>query len=142
MSGDVFGIEPAPPQVPGPPGPPGPAATNVLSSTATGVVLQGSPLYPSSPDHLSVLTTAEAAVAALAGFAVAAASSGAAVDCYTDGVVPVFSGLTTGVEYFVYGPGAPVTFGSIPSGAWYRSVGAALNTTTLLFKRGPVFQKP
>lgn len=140
MSGDIFGIEPAPPQVPGPPGPTGPAATNLFSSTATGAIAAGSPLYPVSADHLSVLTTAENSVANLAGFAQAAAADGAAVACYSDGLVPVFSSLSAGTEYFIYGPGPPVAFASIPAGAWYRSVGTAVNPTTLLFKRGPVIR--
>ena len=142
MSGDVIGIEPSRPPVAGPPGPAGPAASNLVTTTASGAIARAQALAPAGDDVVGTLGATEAGVAGLLGFAQAAAADGAPVSYYSEGLTPLFTALVAGQEYFVYSSTGIFPSGSIPAGSFYRSVGVAVNSTTILFKRGPVIRKP
>jgi len=88
-----------------------------------------------------VATNTEADAAGLLGFARKAASAERAVLLYRDGdVVPGFTGLTPGQEYFLDVSGVD-TFANLSASQWTRSVGVARSATKLELRFGIVLQK-
>lgn len=89
-----------------------------------------------------IATNTEADVAGLLGFAPKAAGAEKSILLYRDGdVVPGFTGLTPGQEYFLDVSGVD-TFANLSASQWTRSIGVARSSTHLELRFGQVLQKP
>ena len=88
-----------------------------------------------------IATNTEADAAGLLGFAPKAAGAEKSILLYRDGdVVPGFSGLTTGQEYFLDVSGVD-TYANLSASQWTRSVGVARSSSRLELRFGQVLQK-
>lgn len=123
--------------------PPIPDSCCLLVRPARGPVGAGQAVFfpLGVPDRVQALDGSLNALLLLAGFAENPAPDGGLVAVRFAGLGSVFSGLVPGVLYFATGAGPPVPFTPVPAGAYARSVGGALNSTTLLVDKGPVLQR-
>lgn len=88
-----------------------------------------------------IATNAEEDVAGLLGFAPKAASAEKSILLYRGGdVVPGFTGLTPGQEYFL-DVSTVGLWSDISASQWTRSVGVARSTTQLELRFGVIQQK-
>lgn len=112
-------------------------------STAFGPVTRGQAVYfpLGVADRVSRLDGSTNAVLLMAGFAENSASDGEPVLVRTSGLSTLFAGLTPGVLYFVFDGGPPVPWTAIPTFRITRSVGGAVNSTTILLDKGVVLEK-
>jgi len=116
---------------------------NLLVLAAGGALATAQAVWADAlrDDVLIPVDGSEESIAGFVGFTRCAAQDGAPVCVYTDGRVPVFSGLTRQAEYYLYGAGLVGRWSQIPDGVWTRSLGPALSQTTLLVRPGDIRQK-
>lgn len=89
-----------------------------------------------------ISTNTEADAAGLLGFAPKAASAERSILLYREGdVVPGFSGLTPGAEYWL-DVSSVDTFANLSASQWTRPVGVARSANHLELRFGDVIQKP
>lgn len=142
---EVLGVGAAPSPAPGAPtGPQG------VLLTAQGHIDPAAPVMAVADPaaRAATLAATEAGVASFVGFAGWEAEDGDPVWVWYSGPCALFGGLQTApalpdtLELYVYGPGPPVAYSSLPADAPYRACGICLSATTILLSRGDVFRTP